>query len=109
MPWAWASCSVSSSSGGEALRALADLLIAVFDLVEAEGRAFRASVARLKTGLALSAVAILLLLAGTGLIIWGLYQALAAPLGPAGGALVTGTIASLLGACLFWAARQAIR
>jgi hypothetical protein len=84
-------------------------LIAVFDLVEAEGRAFRASVARLKTGMALGAVAVLLLLSGTGLLIWGLYQALAAPLGPAGGALLTGAITSLLGACLLWAARQVIR
>jgi hypothetical protein len=84
-------------------------VIAILDLLEAEGRAWRAALARLNVSLALFAVAVVLLLAGVALLVWGLYQGLAAALGPAGGALVAGAITTMLGGTILWAARQAMR
>lgn len=78
------------------VQSLVDVLIALIELLEAEAEALRKNAKRLGFAAAVIAVgasvATLLLLAGSALLIWSLYLALAAPLGPALSALLCGLV-----------------
>lgn len=81
------------------MKKLADIAIALADLAEAEGRLLRRNIIRLGNSLVLVAISILLAAAGAGMLLWALYQSMAAATGPVMGAFLTG-LAGLIGAGL---------
>ncbi len=73
------------------MKAIADFIIAFFDLLEAEGRTLRKAVMHICMGIILLVIAALLLLAAMGFFLVGLYQYLSLQ--------TTTPIASLMVAC----------
>jgi len=88
---------------------MADLIIAIADLVEAEGAALRRAAARLGTGLALIVLAAGLVAVGTGLCLWAAYQYLAAAVGVPLAPLLIGLVALMVSGLFLWAARRLTR
>ena len=86
------------------MKSLADLAIALADLVEAEGRSLRRNIVRVGNSLTLIAIAVLLAAAGAGMLLWALYQSLAAAVGSALGALLTGLAGLIAAVILSWIA-----
>ena len=64
----------------------------------------RDSVLRLKRSLALTVVSILVASGGAGLILWALYQSMAAPLGSSLSAFITGLVGILSAGVMLWIA-----
>jgi len=91
------------------LRALAELLIAFLELLEAEARALRSGTFRLGLSLALLGAAGTLAVAGVSLIMWALYRYLAIILSPPTATLVTGMVTLLVAGVLVWSARRLSR
>lgn len=94
------------------LRSLVEVLIALIELLEAEAGRLGAAAKRIGIGWAVLAtaafVASWLLLFASALLVWSLYLALAAPLGPALSALICGlaiwcfvAVAAVIGARTF--------
>jgi hypothetical protein len=88
---------------------LIELLIAVVELFEAEGRELRRATARLGWGLGLMGLALLLTSVGAGLCLWGLYLFLKAALGPAGAGLMTGLFTLAAALVCAWGASRTTR
>ena len=78
------------------MKAVADFILAVADLIQAEARAARKAVYRLAWSVILISCACLLVLAGAGMLGLALYQSLLPWWGPAGSSVGTG--AALLAA-----------
>jgi hypothetical protein len=74
------------------------------DLLEAEGRLLRRTVMRAGVGLAMVAVAALLVFGGLAFCLWAVYQGLVAQLGPVNAALVVGVLMLLLAGLMAWIA-----
>jgi len=91
------------------LRALAELLIAFLELLEAEARALRSGAFRLGLSLALLGTAGTLALASVALIMWALYLYLAIILSPPTATLITGMVTLLVAGVLVWSARRLSR
>jgi hypothetical protein len=91
------------------LRALAELLIAFLELLEAEARAMRSGTFRLGLGLALLGTAGTLAVAGVSLIMLALYLYLAIILSPPTATLITGIVTLLVAGVLVWSARRLSR
>ena len=77
-------------------------MVAVFDLLESEGRTLRRNVMRSGAGLALITVAALLALASVGLCVFGAYQFLLTVFDPAVAALITGGTTLLFSLVILW-------
>jgi hypothetical protein len=88
------------------LRGLAELIIALLELLEAEARAFRNGLFRLILSLALLGTAGTLTLGGLGLILWAVYLYLAILLSPPTATLLTGIVTLLVSGGLVWSARR---
>jgi hypothetical protein len=88
---------------------MAELVIAVADLLEAEGRSLRRSAVRTGWGLGLVTVASVLLLAGLVLCLAALYDALAAQLGSVAAKLGTGLAGLALAGVAAWLAGRVSR
>jgi hypothetical protein len=86
------------------LGSLTELIIALTDLAEAEGRALRRAVFRTGWGLASLLVMGLLFAAGIGLCLWAGYQYMAGQLGSIEAALLAGGAALLLAGGFAWLA-----
>jgi len=86
-----------------------NLIIAVADLLEAEGRTLRRQTTRLGWGLALIVLSCLLAGVGFGLWLWGLFEHAAQAFGEADAALVTGTVAVVLAGGVAWLIRHLTR
>jgi hypothetical protein len=84
---------------------LSDFIIALLDLMEAEGRVLRHSVTRTGGALALIGVAAALLLGALLLMLWSLYQFLEPRVGASAASLFTG-LAMLVPAALAALAAQ---
>lgn len=84
------------------LSRLADFVIAIAELAEAEGRSLRRAAARLGQGMGMLAVATFLAVAGACLVLWGIYQYIETTFTPASSALLTGLFALLLAGGLAW-------
>jgi hypothetical protein len=80
------------------------LVIALADLLEAEGRALRKSVVRVGGGIACLGVAMILAVFGVGLCLWAVYLWLVTSLGSAGAAAVIGGVLLCLAGGLTWVA-----
>ena len=86
------------------MSAVADLVIALVELLEAEGRALRRALLGAGVGLGLVVAATVLALAGLGLCVWSAYLYLGTLLEPALAALATGTLTLVLSGGLLWLA-----
>lgn len=91
------------------MRGLAELIIALMELLEAEARALRAGAFRLGLSLALLGTAGTLGLGGMGLILWAVYLYLALILNPPTATLMTGIATMLVSGGLVWSARRLSR
>jgi hypothetical protein len=91
------------------LRGLAELIIALLELLEAEARTLRSGVLRLGLSLALLGTAGTLMLVGVGLILRALYLYLEIVLTPPTAALITGVVTLLVSGGLLWSARRLSR
>lgn len=91
------------------MRALAELLIAFLELLEAEVRAVRSGAFRLGLSLALLGTAGTLVLAGVSLIMRALYLYLAMVLSPPTATLITGMVTLCVAGGLVWSARRLSR
>ena len=88
---------------------MADLIIAITDLVESEGAALRRAAARLGMGLALIVLATGLVAVGTGLCLWAAYQYLGEVVGVSLASLLVGLAALVVSGLFLWAARRLTR
>lgn len=79
------------------MRILTEYLLALVDLVEAEGRSLRASVIHLAVVLIVLAAVGLMILAGCGLLIASVYLLIAGPLPHWAAAMITGGALVVLG------------
>ncbi|RLA04250.1 MAG: hypothetical protein DRQ54_09760 [Gammaproteobacteria bacterium] len=86
------------------MNTLAELAIALLELLEAEGRAFRQSLIRTGMGLGLVVIAVILSIGGFGLSLWSGYLYLSTMLEPPLAALTTGGLAFALAAILLFIA-----
>lgn len=79
------------------MRIVTDYILALADLVEAEGRSLRASVIQLAVVLVVLAALGLMILAGCGLLIASVYLLIAGPLPHWAAAMITGGSLVVLG------------
>jgi hypothetical protein len=86
------------------LSALADLSIALVELLEAEGRALERGLVRVTASSGLAISAAVLGLAGLGLCLWGVYLYLATVLAAPLAALATGLLTLTVSGGLLWTA-----
>ena len=84
-------------------------MIALTDLLEAEGRALKRSTVRTGVALAFVAVTAVLLVVGLGLCFWAGYQYLALALGPIKASLICGLVVLALAGGLAWQTRRLLR
>ena len=91
------------------MRALAELLIAFLELLEAEVRAVRSGAFRLGLSLALLGTAGMLVLAGLSLMMWALYLYLVMVLSPPTATLITGMVTLCVAGSIVWSARRLSR
>jgi hypothetical protein len=91
------------------LRGLAELIIALLELLEAEARALRAGAFRLGLSVALLGAAGVLFVGGVGFILRGLYLYLAIWLGQATATLLIGWVTLFVAGGLIWSARRLSR
>lgn len=86
------------------MNSLAELLIALCELIEAEGRALRRSLIRTGAGLGLLVISAVFGLTGLGLCLWSAYLYLDTQLAAPLAALATGALTLLLAAGVLWIA-----
>ncbi|MDD3577081.1 MAG: hypothetical protein PHT38_09360 [Halothiobacillus sp.] len=86
-----------------------EFVIALLELLEAEGRALKRSVRRVSFGLVFLLTASALILTALGFLLAAGYLALAAALGGALAALIMGGVSLLLAATLGFIAYRAMR
>ena len=91
------------------MRGLAELIIALLELLEAEARALRSGSFRLGLSLALLGTAGILMLVGVWLILRALYLYLAIFLSPPKATLITGVVTLLVSGGLVWSVRRLSR
>ena len=91
------------------MRGLAELIIALLELLEAEARALRSGSFRLGLSLALLGTAGILMLVGVWLILRALYLYLAIFLSPPTATMITGVVTLLVSGGLVWSARRLSR
>lgn len=78
------------------MKAIADFIIAFFDLVEAEGRTLRQAIIRTGWGLLLLLIAALLVLSAAGFFLLGMYQYFSAQFASPVAALLLSALTLLL-------------
>lgn len=84
------------------LNSIGALIVAFFDLLEAEGRLLRRGVTNLWYSLVLVAIAGLLVLIGLALWVWAAYEFVAPQAGSGTGALVAGLVAMVEAGIAIW-------
>ena len=85
---------------------MADLVIALVELIEAEGRALRRALLNAGLGLGLVGAATVIGLAGFGLCLWSVYLYLLTLLAPPLATLATGVLTLCLSGGLLWLASR---
>ena len=86
------------------MSALAELTLALAELLEAEGRALQRGVVRAAIAIGVVAATAVLGLAGLGLCLWGVYLYLATMLTPPLAAFATGALTLVVSGGLLWTA-----
>ena len=87
------------------LRGVSDYLIAIIDLLEAEGRSAKKNVWGLVTAIAVYMLGTLLLAGAAGFLVTGLYLGLSTVLHPAWVTTICGTVLLVAGVIVLWTAR----
>lgn len=87
-----------------ALNPVGELIVALTELIEAEGRALRHSVHRAGWSLALIGLAAIFVAVGVGLCLWALHLFIATRIGDAGAGLIIGIIALIFAGGFAWTA-----
>ena len=90
------------------MRGLAELIIALLELLEAEARALRSGAFRLGLSLVFLGTAGTLMLVGVGLLLRALYLYLAILLSPPTATLILGVVTLLVSGGLVWSAKRLI-
>ena len=90
-------------------RHIAEFVVRIADLAEAEGRLLRRSAARLGLGLAFIAVAAGLVFLGAALLLAGVWIGIGQAIGPVWASAITGGLALLLAASALFAAVRLTR
>ncbi len=88
---------------------ISDLVIAFFDLLEAEGRALRENAMNVGAGLGIVLLAMLVAGVAVGFFLWGIYQLLLGWFSPPVTALLMSLLALLLSFLLLGIARWLTR
>ena len=91
------------------MEAIANMMVATADLVEAEGRALHRQLIRLGTAAALSLGGLLVAMTGLGFLLCGLFLLLSQQMSGPSAAIVFGLSAICLAGGLLWIARGLIR
>lgn len=90
------------------LKGLSDYLVALLELLEAEGRSAKRNAYQLATAIAVFALGTLLLAGAAGFLITALYLGLTAVFPPAWVALICGAVLLGVGVSVLWLARSKI-
>lgn len=85
---------------------MAEFLIALLELFEAEGVTLRRNTMRLAFGLTLVVLADALFVLAAALLVWALFLFLSPRIGPAGALFVCGLVAAAAAGGSLWAARR---
>lgn len=88
------------------LKGLSDFVIALVELLEAEGRSAKRNVYAVVTAVGIFALGIMLLAGSVGFLVAGLYMGLATELHPAWVATICGIVLLLAGVIVLWIARD---
>ena len=88
---------------------VAEIFVALVELLETEAKAFRRGIRRLAVALMLMAGAAVFMVAGIGLMLWGVYIPLTAGVGLIGAAFITGGVSLLVMTILYLCARAMTR
>lgn len=88
---------------------MSEFVIALLELLEAEGRAFRQAFRRASFGVAFLIIATLLVIAGFGFLVASGYWALTAFFSASISALIIGSMILFVAAALGFAAHRALR
>jgi hypothetical protein len=91
------------------MEALARMMIATVDLVEAEGRSLRRGIVRLGVAAALGVIALLVAGFGVVFVLLGVYRALASVMPEPAAAVVFGALALVGAGGMTWWARSVLR
>lgn len=92
------------------MQSLTQLLVALLELVEAEGRAFRAGIGKAAVMIALLLVSALLALGGLGMLVWALFLGFASiPIAYGWAAFWTGIVTLIGAGVLLWLAKVAVK
>jgi hypothetical protein len=84
------------------VKAIGQFITKVADLIEAEGRALRASSVSVGLAIALALAAALLTVGGLAMIAWGVFEALRSATGFIGAAFVSGILLLVCSGVLVW-------
>jgi hypothetical protein len=90
------------------MEALANMMVATVDLMEAEGRSLRRHLIRIGLAAALLFVAALLGLLGIGFLLYGLFWLLAEQMSNPGAAAALGLVALALAGGVVWTVHRLI-
>lgn len=90
------------------LRGLSDYLIALLELLEAEGRSAKRNAFKLATAIAVFALGIFLMAGAAAFLVAGVYLGLVTVLHPAWVALICGGTLLVLGGIVLWIAQARI-
>jgi hypothetical protein len=91
------------------LNTLTELVIALFDLIEAEGRLLRRVAGLLCLSVVMFMAAGVLILAGLGMLLGGLYFLLEPSCGQAGALGISGGVCLMIGGGVIWFAARMLR
>lgn len=84
------------------MKGLADVVIALADLAEAEGELLRRNIIKLVNYFSLTILSLVFAITSLGFIIFAFYQAMLVLFGPIVGPLTTGTVGLLSGGLVLW-------
>jgi len=92
------------------VQSLTQLLVALLELLEAEGRAFRVGIGKAAMAIMFLLVAALLALGGFGMLVWAVFLGFAAiPLAAGWAAFWTGIVTLAGAGVLMWLAKTAAK
>jgi hypothetical protein len=88
--------------------ALAEFIIAIFDLIEAEGRLAKKHLVRLGGAFVIALAALPLVLAAFGALVWALYLSLVPTFTPVQALLICSLVLLLLAALMVYLAKRVL-
>ena len=88
---------------------MTEYIIALTELLEAEGRLLRRNAMRTGAGMAILLLAALLAFVGLGFCLWAAFQGLVVQVGPVNAALVVGVLILFFAGLMTWIAIRLVR